>query len=263
MWVSLKFFVKTAEMDAAGERWGTWLLATSLVGTAWAWLIARRRAFAWSLLLWLPVPFYAYSVAYSSVPIFIPPWWPHSWYNTRYGLELLPAFALGIAFFTHFIVTGVREFNPRWPRYVIAGMFALIAVNTAILIRERPLVYVEGTKNIESRREYDLNIPPVLRALATERPNAPVLMNTSVHPEFVAFSGIPLRQTINESDREYLQAALAVPAKEAAIVIAFEGDDVDRAVRAHPEGLRPVAHFAMKDQPAGTIYVSDTYASNR
>jgi len=259
IWVSLQFFVKTAEMVAAGERWGTWLLGASVLGTAWAWLSARRRAFSWSLLLWLPVPFYAYSVAYGSVPIFIPPWWPHSWYNTRYGMELLPAFALGIAFFTHFVVTGVREFMPRWPRYVVGGIFTLIAVNAAIMIRERPLVYVEGTKNIESRRQYDVEIPPVLRGLAARNPGAPVLMNTSVHPEFVAFSGMTLRQTINESDREYLQAALAAPARHAAVVVAFKDDDIDLAVRAHPEGLRPVAHFAMKDQPPGTIYVSDTY----
>ena len=261
MWTSLKFFVKTAEMDAAGERWGTWLLLSSIVGTAWAWLIGRRRAFAWSLLLWLPVPFYAYSVAYSSVPIFIPPWWPHSWYNTRYGLELLPAFALGVAFFTHFVITGLRELKPQWTRYAAAGMFVLIAANVAILIRERPLVYIEGTKNAESRRAYDQQIPAVLRALAARHPGAPVLMNTSVHPEFVAFSGFPLRQTINESDREYLHAALAAPARQAAVVLAFEGDDVDRAVQAHPEGLRPVAHFTMKNQPAGTIYVSDTWAA--
>src|SRR5215472_12408383 len=139
MWVSLKFFVKTAQMDAAGERWGSWLLGASVLGTAWGWLIARRKAFAWSLLLWLPVPFYAYSVAYSSVPIFIPPWWPHSWYNTRYGLELLPAFALGLALFTHFMVTGIREFRPRWAPYVAAGAFVLITANTVELIRERPL----------------------------------------------------------------------------------------------------------------------------
>jgi len=260
-WVALEFFVKAAEMDGAGERWGTWLLGASVLGTAWAWLIARRRAFLWTMLLWLPVPFYAYSVAYGSVPIFLPPWWPHSWYNTRYGMELLPGFALGLGFFAHLIATAVHEFNPRWPRYVTAGMFALIAVNVAILLRERPLVYVESTKNIQSRYQYDIEIPAVLRALAAERPGAPVLMNTSVHPELVAFSGIPLRQTINESDREYLQAALAAPAAHAAVVLAFEGDDVDGAVRAHPEGLRVVRRFAMKGQPAGTIYVSDTYAA--
>jgi len=112
---------------------------------------------------------------------------------------------------------------------------------------------------MESRRAYDSEVPPVLRALAAQYPGAPVLMNTSVHPEFVAFSGIPLRQTINESDREYLQAALAAPAKHAAIVVAFEGDEIDRAVHAHPQELRAVAHFAHKDQPAGTIYVSHTY----
>jgi hypothetical protein len=263
MWVSLRFFLKAAVLDASGARWGKWLLAVSVLGTAWAWLIGRRRAFSWSLLLWLPAPFYAYSVAYGSVPIFIPPWWPHSWYNTRYGLELLPVFALGIAFVAHFIATGVHEFKPQGRRYVPAVVFALIAVNMGIVIRERPLVYVESTKNIESRRKYDLEVPPVLRALAEQHPGAPVLMNTSVHPEFVSFSGITLRQTINESDREYLQAALAAPARQAAVVVAFEGDDMDRAVHAHPEGLRAVAHFAMKDQPAGTIYVSDTYPAGR
>ena len=46
------------------------------------------------LLLWVPLPFYTLSVAYSGVPIFMPVWWPFSFYNVRYGLELLPAFAV-------------------------------------------------------------------------------------------------------------------------------------------------------------------------
>ncbi len=95
-WVALIFFIKAAELDAAALAWGNVLLALSLLGTAWAWLMARSRASTWALLLWLPVPFYAYSVSYGSVPIFLPVWWPHSWYNLRYGMELLPAFALGV-----------------------------------------------------------------------------------------------------------------------------------------------------------------------
>ena len=83
-------------------------------------------------------------------------------------------------------------------------------------------------------------------------------MNTSVHPEFVTLSGIRLRQTINESDKEFYQAALAEPAKHAAVVLAFEGDDIDRAVQAHPEGLTLVRRFTSQWQPAGAIYVSDT-----
>ena len=62
-------------------------------------------------------------------------------------------------------------------------------------------------------------------------------MDTSVYPELVAFTGIPLRQTINESDKEFYAAALAAPAAHAAIVLAFDGDAIDAAVRAHPEGL--------------------------
>ncbi len=257
-WVSLKFFVKAASMDAAAAACGNWLLALSVLGTAWAWLTARRRAFFWSLLLWVPVPFYAYSVAYGSVPIFLPPWWPHSWYNTRYGLELLPAFALGIGFFVQFLLTGVREFKPSWAKYVVVGPFAVIVWNAAVMVRERPLVYVEGTKNIEARRAYDIEVPLVMRALLASRAGGTVLMNTSVHPEFVAFSGIPLRQTINESDREFYQAALAAPATHAAIVLAFEGDEIDRAIHAHPQGLTEVRRFALRGQPAGVIYVSDT-----
>ena len=77
----------------------------------------------------------------------------------------------------------------------------------------------------------------------------------------MAFSGIPLRQTINESDREFYQAALAAPAAHAAIVLAFDGDEIDQAVRAHPEGLTLVRRFSSKGQPPGAIYVSDTSPS--
>jgi hypothetical protein len=257
-WVSLLFFVKASEMDAAAAAWGNSLLVVSVFGTAWAWLIARRRAFLWSLLLWLPVPFYAYSVAYGSVPIFLPPWWPHSWYNTRYGMELLPAMALGVGFVAHFLLTAMREFKPRWVSYATGVCFALIAMNAFLIVRERPLVYVEGTKNIESRRVYEEQILPAMRALLATRPGGMVLMNTSVDPNLVAFTGIPLRQTFNESDREFYQAALAAPATHVAIVLAFDGDEIDQAVHAHPEGLRVAGRFAAPDRPSGTIYVSDT-----
>jgi hypothetical protein len=111
---------------------------------------------------------------------------------------------------------------------------------------------------IEARRPYDEQIPPVLRALLAERPHAVVLMDTSVYPEIVAFTGIPLRQTVNESDLEIYSAALDAPAAHAAIVLAFDGDEIDHAVEAHPEGLTAVRRFSTAGKPAGTIYVSGT-----
>ena len=262
-WVGLLFYVKVSEMDAAALAWGNKLLILSVIGTAWGWVTSHRRGFDWALLLWLPVPFYAYSLAYGSVPIFLPPWWPHSWYNTRYGMELLPALALGVGFAAAFLLAGVREFKPAWPKFVMALLMALVALNAWKLVREGPLVYVEGTKNREAHRPYQLAIPSALRALLKKQPNATILMETSVDPEIVALTGIPLRQTINEADLAIWEEALAAPAAHAGIVLAFDGDAVDRAVKAHPEGLTPVQRFTTKGQPSGTLYVSNASASFR
>jgi uncharacterized membrane protein HdeD (DUF308 family) len=259
--------VKAAELDAAAAAWGNLLLAVSLLGTVWAWLTVRRRAFTWALLLWFPVAFYAYSVSYGSVPIFLPVWWPYSWYNLRYGMEMLPAFALGLGFAAQLVLEAVnefkpREFNGRWASGAAGVLFLVVVLNAVQMVRERPLVYVEGTKNIEARRPYDQQIPPVLRRLEAERPGSVVLMNTSVFPEIVASTGIPLRQTINESDLEIYSEALAAPAAHASIVVAFDGDQIARAVKAHPEGLTAVRRFATAGEPAGTIYVSGTPLSH-
>jgi hypothetical protein len=261
-WVSLLFFLKVSEMDATGVGWGNTLLSLAALGTAWAWIVAHRRAFTWVLLLWLPVPFYAYSVSYGSVPIFLPAWWPHSWYNTRYGMELLPALALGVGIAAHFAIGAVREFKPQWAKYAAGLLFALVTLNAWQVLRERPLVYVEGTKNIAAHRPYQVEIPLALRTQLANRPGATILMETSVDPEIVALTGIPLRQTINEADLEVWDAALKAPAHHAALVLAFDGDAVDRAVKEHPEGLTAVNRFTAKGQPSVTLYVSGTVGSS-
>jgi hypothetical protein len=266
-WVSLIFFVKCAELDAAAAAWGNVLLALSALGAVYAWLTERRRAFVWALLLWLPVPFYAYSVAYGSVPIFFPVWWPHSWYNLRYGIELLPALALGVGFGAQFICAIILEFKPLhlsgkglnlWLNCAVAFLLAVATLNLLQMLGERPLVYVESTKNIDSRRSYENQIPQALKALLAQRPGSVILMDTSVDPELVALTGIPLRQTINESDLEIYKAALVAPATHADFVLAFDGDEIDQAVKAHPAGLTVIRRFSAPGRPSGTLYISDT-----
>jgi hypothetical protein len=260
-WVSLLFYVKAAEMDAVAAAWGNVLLVVSLLGTVWAWLTAHKRAFTWALLLWFPIPFYAYSVAYGSVPIFLPVWWPHSWYNTRYGMEMLPAFALGVGFVAHIALAVVndfkaREIDARWVRSAAGVLFALIIVNAALMVREVPLTYEEGIKNIEARRQFEVEIPKAFRKELAVWPNATILMDTSVYPNLVAYTGIPLRQTINESDLWIFDEALKAPAAHAQLVLAFDGDAVDQAVKAHPEGLVSVYRFTAYRQASGTLYRS-------
>jgi hypothetical protein len=272
LWVALLFYVKSAELDAvAAPGWksalGNISLALAALGTAIAGLREKltRRALGWVGLFWLPVPFYAYSVAYGSIPIFFPAWWPFTWYNTRYGLELLPALALGLGFAAQLAATAVdripsQRLSIYLPPAVYALCFVLAGFNVNALLRQEPVVYTESTKNADARLSYDEEIPPLLRGLLGSNRHATILMNTSMYPEIVAYTGIPLRQTVNESDLAIWQAALTAPAQHAAIVVAFEGDDVDKAVKAHPLDLVVAARFTAKDQPAATIYLSGQWA---
>ena len=118
-----------------------------------------------------------------------------------------------------------------------------------------PLVYVEGAKNIHARQPIYSQIPPVLRAFLDTHPNAVILMDTSTYPEIVSLTGIPLRQTINESDLTIYTSALAAPAASADLVLAFDGDTIDSAVKANPSGLTALQHFSAPNQPSATLYV--------
>jgi hypothetical protein len=276
LWVSLLFYCKVSQLDsiaaaATGNKIANVVFALAALAVIAFWLSrkssASRGEFLWILLLWLPIPFYAWSVAYGSVPIFFPNWWPYTLYNTRYGMELLPAIAIGLGLAAQLTVNALQRLRlPRFPAHLFtAPIFAalaftvfivLAALNLVQLLRAGPFVYEESTKNLEARLPYDEAIPPVLQDLLAFLPHAPVLMNTSVYPEIVAFTGIPLRQTINESDLGIFQAALTAPAAHAAVVVTFAGDDIDRAVRAHPAGLSVAAHFTANNQPAATIYLS-------
>ena len=98
-WAAL-FYTRTAQIDAAAWETGFALMARRALRPLALPQTPRRqppsahRAESFTLLLWIPLPFYIYSVAYGSVPIFIPQLWPHAFYNARYGMELLPALAI-------------------------------------------------------------------------------------------------------------------------------------------------------------------------
>ena len=131
------------------------------------------------------------------------------------------------------------------------------------MVRERPLIYVESTKNIDARRPYEKQIPPVLRALLAERPGAVMLM------EYVGLSrarrphrdsAAPDHQRKRSGD---LSRCADAPAAHAAIVLAFDGDEIDRAVKAHPDGLTALRRFTAQASPPATIYVSDSDFAQR
>src|SRR5437016_12569882 len=95
-----------------------------------------RRAFWPLLLLALPGAFYIWSVHSSGTPIFLPNLWPHGYYNSRYGLVLLP---LG-AFCGAAIVAAAARFNKRLAPILTIGVIA--AASVPWLINPRPEAWI-------------------------------------------------------------------------------------------------------------------------
>ena len=82
------------------------------LGAAGALAALAKRAF-WPLaLLALPGAFYVWSMHSAGTPIFMPTLWPHSYYNSRYGLAALPLLALGGAG----LVAAAAALARRWWR---------------------------------------------------------------------------------------------------------------------------------------------------
>jgi hypothetical protein len=258
-WESLLFYCKDVQMVAGEGRWGEWLFWLALAGALWFCVKRDEKPGArWALLLWLPLPFYCYSVAYGSVPIFLPVWWPHNWYNTRYGLELMPAIALGAGFCGEELL---RWMHRKWPRYEFAiavGLMAVAALSTWQLCAHEPIVLGEGRRNNEMRGTYEREIASRLKLLHELRPDAIVLMDSSSYPGVVTQAGMVYKQTINESDLDLYDAALKNPSAHTAVAISFTGDDVETAMKRDP-AFKSVWKFDATWQPTATIYVTDTY----
>ncbi len=163
------YFLKAAELNVGEAKWlGRLWLALALLGSLVAAFRGRGRI---ALVLWTPLPFYALSVAYGSVPIFVPPWWPFSHYNLRYGLQLLPAFAvfvpLGLAFLVESSINIFRiELSPRWAQVAaLAGVLVLVIASYAVIWRAEPICYREAAANMRGRVALDGQLAGWIKSL--------------------------------------------------------------------------------------------------
>jgi hypothetical protein len=245
------YYTRTAQVDAAFWEAGFLIMAAAIGGLI---LAIRRRLALPALLLWLPLPFYVYSIAYGSVPIFIPQLWPHSYYNSRYGMEMLPPLAL-------FAFVAVQWTEGRWGQSQPLGkrvmqpiVLLLVALNTVGMMYRTPLVLKEAINNSTTRIGFESALGRQLLALPK---GSAILMYNSDHVGALQYAGIPLRQTINEGDYDSFRAALAAPAEHAAYVVAIAGDPVSTAVAAHPAGLTELTILCTTGQPCARIYQSD------
>ena len=198
-------------------------------------LSRARRAPAW-LLLWFPLPFYAYAIAYGSVPVFLPVWWPFSYYNVRYGLELLPAFAVFAAVATAFIAERVSSGSGR--RVASGALVLLLAANYLKVAEATPICLREARTNSVSRLRLQSQLASVLAALP---PHSTLLMYTGEYVGALQSADVHLRRVVTETRRMIWDAGLSCPAQVADYVVAVNGDPVAQAVARNPRWLEKIA----------------------
>ena len=231
------YFLKSAEDNMAENQWlqRGWLLALAIALALLAGTLRPRTSAKplWPLLfLLVPLPFYALSVAYSGVPIFIPQWWPFTHYNVRYGLQLLPAFSVALGGLAYPVIQWGT--SVRWLRLGrTLAISAFIVVSYATIWHASPICLREAQINMRTRNQLEAQLAGWLSKLP---PDSTLLMYLGDHVGAVQRAGIPLKRTINEGNHRVWkqpvdpdglwERALANPAQYADFILAFDGDPV-------------------------------------
>jgi hypothetical protein len=270
LFLAARYFVKAAEADLAHVEWlqRIWILLV-LAAIVAAAILERHRPIEASesvgsagtlplIFLLLPVAFYALSIAYGGVPIFLPHWWPFTHYNVRYGLQLLPAFAVGLAIVVYLALRSDR-LNHRTRLAVVLGAIALVAASYISVWRATPICLKEAQVNMRTRTQLEMQLAILLEKLP---PDATLLMYLGDHVGALERAGIPLKHTINEgnhrpwkrpTDPEGLwERALANPAKYVDYVLALEGDPVWQAMQG--THLRELIEIHVTGQARAILY---------
>jgi hypothetical protein len=264
LWAAGSYFLKAAELNVSEASWlGRLWLALALLGSLVAAFGAQERVALW---LWAPLPFYALSLAYGSVPIFLPTWWPFSYYNLRYGLQLLPIFAVLVPMGISFMVQSAAKIGRlntfvarRAGTIVLVSVLGLASASYGGIWRADPICYREAAINSRGRVELDRQVAGWIKPL---RADTTLLMYLGEHAGALQQVGIPLRRVINEGnhrvwkqpiDLEGLwERALADPAGYADYVVGFDGDPVWKAATDHH--LTALVEIHTTGQPRAILF---------
>ena len=241
------YFLKSARLNMGAEPWSRILFAAAIAGTAFAIWRFRR---CWVLLmLWLPLVFYALSIAYGSVPIYVPAWYPHSYYNVRYGLELLPVFSVFVPLFVWFIAGAIREVPLRNATWCV--LIGLVAGGYFSAWRDVPITLREARVNSRGRLAIER---PLANYLAEIPRSSTLLMYTAEHAAAVQMAGIPRRNVISESEHPDWEWALLDADHSADYAVACQGDPVWLAIRPQSTAFTELLSISAPGQARCAIY---------
>jgi 4-amino-4-deoxy-L-arabinose transferase-like glycosyltransferase len=211
---------------------GIWPLELAVLGLV-AW-IANRQVWGRggvAFLLLAPLPFYIHAFAYAALPLYVPTQFPFTYYNLRYGVEMVPALAL----FPSFLLP--RGLPRGWRNGLLAFFVAVLAWQSHSLL-------AEGAGGLKVVKEGILNTPcrsprqqAVVRFLRSRYDRQRLLVAAGKWPCVMPALGIPYRNTISETNRKYWRALPPDAGKWVEWIIRGDGDAVDELMRAYPQAF--------------------------
>jgi len=239
------YFLKVSRLNVADGRAEKVLFALAFAGLVATLFFVRR---AWPLaLLWTPAVFYVACIAWGSVPVYVPQWYPFGYYNVRYGLQLLPAIVVFAALLAEYIGALLAQRTG----FAIVG---LIAAWSYLSIWQETLICLrEAQVNGADRLAFDVKLGEELARLPQ---SSRLMMDCGAHSGAIQSAGIPFHRVLRESNPPLWEIALSHPAESADYIIAFPNDDVYRAVRLFPEHLKLVTTIATPNGPKAFLYKS-------
>jgi hypothetical protein len=231
---------------------GVWPLELAALGlVAWCVNLRESRRAAVACLLLVPLPFYIQAMAYAAVPLYVPTLFPHTYYNLRYGLEMIPAVAL----FPSFI------FSVRLHRPLRLGLLALFV---AVLGYQSARMLSSGPEALAVVKEGILNTPcrsprqeAIIQYLRGHYDGRRVLVAVGKWPCVMPQVGISFHNTISDSNRKYWGMMKTDPQDWVGWIIRGNGDAIDHLMQTYPKAFTDfevVAQGSYRDEGDFRIY---------
>jgi hypothetical protein len=231
---------------------GPWLLVLAVLGLL-MWVLERRYRSrrAATLLLLVLLPFYIQAMAGAAVALYVPTYFPHAYYNLRYGIEMLP----GIALLASFVI------SPTLSRNLRNGM---LAACLAVLVGQNVWMLAGGARKLPVVREGILNTPcstkPDQDLIAFFRKHYDgqrILMQSGEWPCVAPTLDIHFRKILCGDNLKYWRQIPRGAQHLVEWIVAGEGDPVDILMRAYPGAFKdfaPVYRRNFPYQQSFTIY---------
>lgn len=239
--ISARYYIEDLKLI-----FGPWLLVLAVLGLM-MWGLDRRlrKRRAVTLLLLVELPFYIQAMAGAAVGLYVPTYFPHSYYNLRYGIEMLPAVALLVSFVV----------SPALSRNFRKGTVAACIV---LLCAQNVWMLAGGARNLPVVKEGVLNTPcktgPERALIAYFRKHydgKTILMESGNWPCVAPTLGIHYRKILCGNNKKYWRKLHTGAQHYVEWVVAGKDGPVDLLMKAYPKAFKDFKlvyhrHFAQQ-----------------